>query len=124
MATKLDLIENYMDDLFVNGDDVNSLRETILQLAVQGELVEQNPEDEPASELLKRITEEKERLVKEGKIKITFHQNILEYYVRVRNRGPEHNRGGHCAGCIIVHEIVFWVKPEKSPIRNRCDGGR
>ncbi|MBD9654776.1 restriction endonuclease subunit S [Pseudomonas sp. PDM12] len=45
------------------------LRELILELAVRGKLVPQDPNDEPASELLKRIAEEKARLVAEGKIK-------------------------------------------------------
>ena len=45
------------------------IRQSILQYAVQGKLVEQNPNDEPASELLKRIKAEKEQLIKDGKIK-------------------------------------------------------
>ena len=45
------------------------IRQSILQYAVQGKLVEQNPQDEPASELLKRIKAEKEQLIKDGKIK-------------------------------------------------------
>ena len=45
------------------------VRQSILQYAVQGKLVEQNPNDEPASELLKRIKAEKEQLIKDGKIK-------------------------------------------------------
>ncbi|MEE5072695.1 restriction endonuclease subunit S [Pseudomonas alliivorans] len=48
---------------------INKLRELILELAVRGKLVQQDPSDEPASELLKRIAEEKARLVAEGKIK-------------------------------------------------------
>ena len=48
---------------------IDRLKDTILQLAVMGKLVPQNPDDEPASELLKRIEEEKTRLVKEGTIK-------------------------------------------------------
>lgn len=45
------------------------IRQSILQYAVQGKLVEQNPQDEPASELLKRINAEKDQLIKDGKIK-------------------------------------------------------
>ena len=45
------------------------LKRSILQLAIQGKLVPQNPSDEPASELLKKIKAEKAELVKQGKIK-------------------------------------------------------
>lgn len=45
------------------------IRQSILQYAVQGKLVPQNSNDEPASELLKRIKAEKEQLIKDGKIK-------------------------------------------------------
>jgi type I restriction enzyme S subunit len=48
---------------------VARLRELILTLAVQGKLVPQDPKDEPASELLKKIRTEKDRLIAEGKIK-------------------------------------------------------
>ena len=50
-------------------ENVNKLRKAILQLAVQGKLVPQDPKDEPASVLLKKIKAEKDRLIKEGKIK-------------------------------------------------------
>ena len=45
------------------------LKNSILQMAVQGKLVEQNPDDEPASVLLERIKAEKQELIKTGKIK-------------------------------------------------------
>jgi len=50
-------------------DAIPRLRQFILDLAVRGKLVEQDPNDEPASELLKRIQAEKARLVKAGEIK-------------------------------------------------------
>lgn len=53
----------------LNADFPDKLRKSILQQAIQGKLTERDPSDEPASELLKRIRAEKERLVKEGKIK-------------------------------------------------------
>ena len=49
--------------------DTKKLRQKILDLAIRGKLVPQDPNDEPASVLLERIKEEKERLIKEGKIK-------------------------------------------------------
>ncbi len=49
--------------------DTKALRQKILDLAIHGRLVPQDPADEPASALLQRIREEKERLIKEGKIK-------------------------------------------------------
>ena len=49
--------------------DTKKLRQKILDLAIHGKLVPQDPTDEPASVLLERIKAEKERLIKEGKIK-------------------------------------------------------
>ena len=49
--------------------NAQDLKNSILQLAVQGKLVPQDPADEPASELLERIRKEKERLIKEGKLR-------------------------------------------------------
>ena len=49
--------------------NTKKLKELVLELAIHGKLVPQDPNDEPASVLLDRIRAEKERLVKEGKIK-------------------------------------------------------
>jgi len=57
------------DTLFTTEHSIDKLKQTILQLAVMGKLVRQDPNDEPASELLKKIAKEKARLGKEGKIK-------------------------------------------------------
>ena len=53
------------------------LKRSILQWAVQGRLVPQNPTDEPASVLLERIREEKQHLIKEGKIKKDKHESFI-----------------------------------------------
>ena len=53
------------------------LRKSILQEAVQGKLVPQNPDDEPASILLERIRAEKQELIKQGKIKKSKHESII-----------------------------------------------
>lgn len=58
-------------------EHIKQLRQTILDLAVRGKLVPQEPDDEPAEELLKRIETEKARLVKEGKIKKKRSQDSL-----------------------------------------------
>ncbi|EGQ7758806.1 restriction endonuclease subunit S [Vibrio vulnificus] len=62
-------ISEHFDTLFTTEESIDQLKQTILQLAVMGKLVPQDPSDEPAAELLKRIAEEKTQLVKEKKIK-------------------------------------------------------
>ena len=57
--------------------DTKLLRQKILDLAIRGKLVPQNPADEPASELLKKIKAEKEALVKAGKIKKDKHESFI-----------------------------------------------
>lgn len=69
LSKKWARISQYFDTLFTTEASIDALKQTILQLAVMGKLVPQDPNDEPASELLKRIEQEKAQLVKEGKIK-------------------------------------------------------
>ena len=61
----------------LNGSFPESLKKSILQEAVQGKLVPQDPSDEPAEALLERIREEKQRLIKEGKIKKDKHESVI-----------------------------------------------
>ncbi|RRW08412.1 restriction endonuclease subunit S [Stutzerimonas stutzeri] len=62
-------LAEHFHTLFTTEPSIDALKQTLLQLAVMGKLVPQDPSDEPASELLKRIAEEKARLVAEGKIR-------------------------------------------------------
>ena len=69
-----------------------ALPKSILQEAIQGKLLPQNPNDEPASILLERIREEKQRLFKEGKLKkkditdsIIFKGDDNKYYEKIGN---------------------------------------
>ena len=74
--------------------DTNALRKKVLDLAIRGKLVPQNPNDEPASVLLERIREEKQRLIREGKIKkdkvdsIIFRGEDNCHYEKIGNSEP------------------------------------
>lgn len=61
----------------MNDDFPDKLRKSILQWAVQGKLVPQDPTDEPASILLEHIREEKQKLIREGKIKKDKHESVI-----------------------------------------------
>lgn len=65
----MELLEQHFDTAFATPDGIPKLRELILKLAMQGKLVPQDPNDSPASELIRTIEAEKKRLVKERKIK-------------------------------------------------------
>lgn len=64
-----ELLEKHFDTAFAAPDGIKKLRELILTLAMQGKLVPQDPNNQPASKLLEEIEVEKQRLVKEGAIK-------------------------------------------------------
>ena len=70
------------------------IRKSILQLAIQGKLVKQNPNDEPVSELVKKIYAEKQKLIKEGKIKKDKNESYIFkgddnfYYEKIGNNEP------------------------------------
>lgn len=69
LADNWQRVATHFDLLLDRPEAVDALEQTILQLAVRGLLVPQAPQDEPASELLKKIRAEKDRLIVEGKIK-------------------------------------------------------
>ncbi|CAG20207.1 hypothetical Type I restriction enzyme EcoEIspecificity protein (S protein) [Photobacterium profundum SS9] len=62
-------VSEHFDTLFTTERSIDQLKQTVLQLAVMGKLVPQDPNDEPASKLLKCIVEEKAQLIKDKKIK-------------------------------------------------------
>ena len=79
------------------------LKKSILQEAVQGKLVPQDPADEPASVLLKRIRAEKEQLIKAGKIKKDKHESII-----FRRDNSHYEKRGSKEAC-IDDEIPFEI---------------
>ncbi|MCZ4337369.1 restriction endonuclease subunit S [Shewanella colwelliana] len=62
-------VAEHFDTLFTTSASIDTLKQTILQLAVMGKLVEQDANDEPAAKLLKRIAAEKAQLIADKKIK-------------------------------------------------------
>lgn len=71
-------LAQHFDLLIDRPEAVDALEQTILQLAVRGLLVPQDPSDEPASELLKKIRAEKDRLIAEGKIKKDKKPSLID----------------------------------------------
>ena len=67
----------YSEIKLLNDSFPERLKKSILQEAVQGKLVPQDPSDEPAEALLERIRAEKQRLIKEGKIKKDKHESVI-----------------------------------------------
>ena len=79
------------------------LKKSILQEAVQGKLVPQDPSDEPAEALLERIRAEKQRLIKEGKIKKNKHESVI-----FRRDNSHYEKRGSEEVC-IDEEIPFEI---------------
>ena len=85
--------------------NAQQLKNSILQMAVQGKLVPQDPNDEPASVLLERIREEKEKLIKEGKIK---KEKNPSYIFRGEDNLPYEKVGKNEPVC-IADEVPFEI---------------
>ena len=101
--------------------DTKALRQKILDLAIHGKLVPQDPNDEPASVLLERIKAEKERLIKEGKIKRSkksAKSSDTPHYENVPFEVPD-------GWCLTDIEELFLInrdgerKPVSSVIRSK-----
>lgn len=83
----------------------NRLRKSVLQLAMQGKLVSQDPSDEPATKLLERIRGERTELVKQGKAKRPKGGESTIY----RERGKWYERRGKSEPACIDDEIPFGI---------------
>ena len=91
--------------------DTKKLRQKILDLAIRGKLVPQDPNDEPASVLLERIRAEKERLIKEGKIKRSKKSaSDTPHYENVPFEVPE----GWC--WTTIDELLINRDGERKPV--------
>ena len=93
----------YQKNETLNSAFPESLKKSILQEAVRGKLVPQNPNEEPASVLLGRIRAEKQRLIKEGKIKKDKHESII-----FRRDNSHYEKRGSEEVC-IDEEIPFEI---------------
>ena len=95
----------------LNNSFPEALKKSILQEAVQGKLVPQDPSDEPAGALLERIRAEKQRLIKEGKIKKDKHESVI-----FRRDNSHYEKCGSEEVC-IDEEIQFEVPSSWALIR-------
>ena len=85
--------------------NTKQLRQKILDLAIKGKLVPQDPNDEPASKLLERIREEKERLINEGKLK----RDKNESYIFVGDDKLHYEKFADGSIVCIEDEIPFEI---------------
>ena len=126
IVAKIEELQPFIDEYTAKEQQTRSLndffpdqlRKSILQYAVQGKLVPQDPEDEPASVLLGRIRAEKEQLIAAGKIKRDKHESVI--YRRDNSHYEKIDGVEHCIDDEIPFEIPenwAWCRLENIMIK-------
>ena len=122
IVDKLDCIFDCISDLDVQKEDflllVDIVKSKILDLAIRGKLVPQDPNDEPASVLLERIRAEKEELIRQGKIKRDKKESVIfkgednSYYEKYGEKLP--------AGWVVTNfeNLLEYEQPTKYIVRS------
>ena len=119
IVAKLNELEPYMEQYATAYSENEALttafpaelKKSILQMAVQGKLIPQDPSDEPASVLLERIHAEKQRLIAEGKIKRDKHESVI--FRRDNSHYEKHGDEEICIDDQLPFEIPeswIWVR--------------
>ena len=119
IVSKIESLEPFIDDYNQTETELSKLNETfpdqikksILQYAIQGKLVPQDPSDEPASVLLEKIKAEKQKLIKAGKIK----KDKQESYIYKRDNRHYEKIGDKEVD--ITDEIPFEIPPSWAWVR-------
>ena len=119
IVSKIELLESFIDDYdkaetelsALNDSFPEQIKKSILQYAIQGKLVPQDPNDEPASVLLEKIKAEKQKFIKAGKIK----KDKVESYIYKRDNRHYEKIGDKEVD--ITDEIPFEIPPSWAWVR-------
>jgi len=106
VVTRYEKLQRNLD--YLNSTLPSLIKKSILQEAIQGKLIPQEPNDEPASVLLQRIKEEKQRLIKEGKLK---KKDIVDSIIYKGDDNKYYEQVGNKITC-IEEEIPFKIPKE------------
>ena len=113
LIEKYKIAEEKLNEL--NSNIKNQLKKSILQYAIEGKLVKQDPSDEPASVLLEKIQSEKEKLIAERKIKKDKNASII--YRRDNSYYEKLGKNEICIDELIPFDILNITDGQAHPIR-------
>ena len=119
LIEKYEVVENELYEL--DSSIKSQLKKSILQYAIEGKLVPQDPNDEPASVLLERIHKEKSKLIAEGKTKKDKNESII--YRRDNSYYEKQGKNEVCIDKLIPFDIPNnWIWTRLSNIANTLGG--